>query len=158
MQEAARSFLRMEKEKLSSRKNPIQKKLLAKNHEERYLQEMVDYASKRGDVSKIRLPTSETAAKIQNYQPIGTAEEMLEEMADLKLRDPEDYERMLKNTNSVPSEKKRLEKILSGETKGDIYESEEKVEDKETMKNELKDYLKKYMGKGGSFRFLIKAH
>jgi hypothetical protein len=47
--------------------NPIQKQLLDKNHQERYLQELVDYAGKRGDVNKVRVPTSETAAKVQGY-------------------------------------------------------------------------------------------
>jgi hypothetical protein len=45
-----------------------QKSLLDKNHQERYLQELVDYAGKRGDINKIRVPTSETAAKVQGYR------------------------------------------------------------------------------------------
>jgi uncharacterized membrane protein (UPF0127 family) len=48
--------------------NFTQKQLLDKNHQERYLQELVDYAGKRGDVNKVRVPTSETAAKVQGYQ------------------------------------------------------------------------------------------
>lgn len=48
-------------------KNPIQAKLLGKNHQERLLQELVDYAGKRGDVNKIRVPTPETASKIQGF-------------------------------------------------------------------------------------------
>lgn len=51
----------------ASTKNFTQKQLLDKNHQERYLQELVDYAGKRGDVNKIRVPTSETAAKVQRY-------------------------------------------------------------------------------------------
>ena len=51
----------------ASAKNFTQKQLLDKNHQERYLQELVDYAGKRGDVNKIRVPTSETAAKVQGY-------------------------------------------------------------------------------------------
>ena len=47
--------------------NPNQKLLLEKNHQERYIQELVDYAASRGDVNKIRLPTSNTAADIQGY-------------------------------------------------------------------------------------------
>ena len=47
--------------------NFTQKSLLDKNHQERYLQELVDYAGKRGDVNKVRVPTSETAANVQNY-------------------------------------------------------------------------------------------
>ena len=48
-------------------KNFSQKSLLDKSHQERYLQELVDYAGKRGDVNKMRVPTSETAAKVQGY-------------------------------------------------------------------------------------------
>lgn len=51
----------------ASVKNFSQKSLLDKNHQERYLQELVDYAGKRGDINKIRVPTSETAAKVQGY-------------------------------------------------------------------------------------------
>jgi hypothetical protein len=47
--------------------NFTQKQLLDKNHQERYLQELVDYAGKRGDINKMRVPTSETAAKVQGY-------------------------------------------------------------------------------------------
>lgn len=50
-------------------KNFTQKQLLDKNHQERYLQEIVDYAGKRGDLNKVRVPTSETAAKVQGYKP-----------------------------------------------------------------------------------------
>lgn len=49
--------------------NFTQKSLLDKNHQERYIQELVDYAGKRGDINKIRVPTSETAAKVQGYSP-----------------------------------------------------------------------------------------
>ena len=52
----------------ASAKNFTQKQLLDKNHQERYLQELVDYAGKRGDVNKVRVPTSETAAKVQGYE------------------------------------------------------------------------------------------
>jgi len=51
----------------ASAKNFTQKQLLDKNHQERYLQELVDYAGKRGDINKVRVPTSETAAKVQGY-------------------------------------------------------------------------------------------
>ena len=54
--------------------NFAQKQLLDKNHPERYLQELVDYAGKRGDVNKIRVPTPETAAKIQGYTKIQNPE------------------------------------------------------------------------------------
>jgi len=48
-------------------KNFGQRQLLDKNHQERFLQELVDYAGSRGDINKLRLPTSQTAAKVQNY-------------------------------------------------------------------------------------------
>jgi len=43
-----------------------QKRLLRQNHQERYLQEMVGYAGRKG-MKKVRVPTSETAAKVQGY-------------------------------------------------------------------------------------------
>jgi hypothetical protein len=68
-------------------KNISQKQLLDKNHQERYLQELVDYAGKRGDVNKVRVPTSETAAKVQGYsktQPNPKNREILDEIAALE--------------------------------------------------------------------------
>ena len=56
----------------ASAKNFTQKQLLDKNHQERYLQELVDYAGKRGDINKVRVPTSETAAKAQGYAKVPT--------------------------------------------------------------------------------------
>jgi hypothetical protein len=47
--------------------NFTQKSLLDKNHQERYLQELVDYAGKQDYLNKVRVPTSETAAKVQGY-------------------------------------------------------------------------------------------
>jgi hypothetical protein len=69
VQEGARKFLKdFEKKTIGALgPNPTQKQLLDKNHQERYLQELVDYAGKRGDVNKVRVPTSETAAKVQGY-------------------------------------------------------------------------------------------
>jgi len=48
--------------------NFLQKKLLEKNFPERYLQEFVNYASKEKGIDKVRIPTSETAAKIQGFK------------------------------------------------------------------------------------------
>jgi hypothetical protein len=48
--------------------NFTQKSLLDKNHQERYLQELVDYAGKQDYLNKVRVPTSETAAKVQGYK------------------------------------------------------------------------------------------
>ena len=47
--------------------NFAQKQMLDKNHQERYIQEIVKYAAERGDINRIRIPTSETASKIQGY-------------------------------------------------------------------------------------------
>ena len=49
-------------------KNWEQKQLLGKNHQARLLQESVDQAVDAG-ASKVRYPTSETAAKIEGYAP-----------------------------------------------------------------------------------------
>jgi hypothetical protein len=53
--------------------NFTQKSLLDKNHQERYLQELVDYAGKQDYLNKVRVPTPRTAAKVQNYRPISQA-------------------------------------------------------------------------------------
>jgi hypothetical protein len=53
--------------------NFSQKSLLDKNHQDRFLQELVDYAGKRGDINKVRLPTPETAAKIQGYKKLSSS-------------------------------------------------------------------------------------
>lgn len=47
--------------------NFSQKQLLDKTHQERYLQELVNYAGERGDLNKVRVPTSKTAAEVQGY-------------------------------------------------------------------------------------------
>lgn len=49
--------------------NPVQKILLGDKHQERLLQENLDYAAKNGQ-SKLRYPTPETAAKIQGYKKL----------------------------------------------------------------------------------------
>ena len=101
----------------ASVKNFSQKSLLDKNHQERYLQELVDYAGKRGDINKIRVPTSETAAKVQGYRPTTTSSKVFEEYN--KLKGTPEYEQMMANTPDA--DKVRLEKILKGDIKGDIY-------------------------------------
>ena len=99
-------------------KNFSQKSLLDKNHQERYLQELVDYAGKRGDINKIRVPTSETAAKVQGYRPVTTSSKVFEEYN--KLKGTPEYEQMIANTPDA--DKVRLEKVLKGDIKGDIYD------------------------------------
>lgn len=64
--------------------NFTQKQLLDKNHQERYLQELVDYAGKRGDVNKVRVPTSETAAKVQGYQKGNPSQEFINSQTKLR--------------------------------------------------------------------------
>ena len=98
--------------------NFSQKSLLDKNHQERYLQELVDYAGKRGDINKIRVPTSETAAKVQGYKPVTTSSKVFEEYN--KLKGTPEYEQMIANTPDA--DKVRLEKVLKGDIKGDIYD------------------------------------
>lgn len=50
-------------------KNFTQKSLLDKKHQERFLQEFVQHASEKG-MEKVRIPTSETSAKVQGYTPL----------------------------------------------------------------------------------------
>jgi hypothetical protein len=100
--------------------NFTQKSLLDKNHQERYLQELVDYGAKRGDVNKVRLPTSETAAKVQGYQPVTTSEELLEKHN--KLKGTKEWDNVMANTPDA--DKVRFEKVLEGKIKGDIYDLE----------------------------------
>lgn len=52
--------------------NPEQKEFLGKAHQERLLQENVQYAVEQGK-QKARYPTRETAAKIQSYSPVKKA-------------------------------------------------------------------------------------
>jgi hypothetical protein len=91
-------------------KNLSQKQLLDKNHQERYLQELVDYAGKRGDINKVRVPTSETAAKVQGYSrkppAQGTAreQELLNEINKSK--------QVLSKENPLPETKKVLEESI----------------------------------------------
>ena len=54
--------------KKADMENFAQKHLLEKNHQLRYIQEIIDHAAKRGDIDSIRIPTIETAAKIQNFE------------------------------------------------------------------------------------------
>jgi hypothetical protein len=101
-------------------KNFTQKSLLDKNHQERYLQELVDYAGKRGDLNKIRIPTSETAAKVQGYTPVSTVEDVLEEYN--KIKGTKEFDTQMAQASEW--EKTKIKKMLSGEIKGNIYDQE----------------------------------
>lgn len=52
--------------RIGNLRNQEQKIFLGKNHQDRFLQENVAYAAKNGQ-TKMRIPTSETAAKIEGY-------------------------------------------------------------------------------------------
>lgn len=69
--EMQQKFLARQKEDLILKnaeiKNWEQKSHLGKGHQERFLQENVQYAAEKGK-NKVRVPTSETAAKIQGYE------------------------------------------------------------------------------------------
>jgi hypothetical protein len=112
--------------------NFTQKQLLDKNHQERYLQELVDYAGKRGDVSKVRVPTSETAAKVQGYSKVKIDDNSLltskefDELVSLN----EKYSKMPDNLsddlwdNVYDPIRKRLDEINKKRTKETNYSSE----------------------------------
>ena len=86
-----------------------QKQLLDKNHQERYLQEIVDFASKKKGIDKIRIPTKETAAKVQNYEKIN-AEEIRRNIGQLT---KEEFEEELK---TLPENYRKLtERAMKGE-------------------------------------------
>jgi hypothetical protein len=68
-------------------KNFTQKSLLDKSHQERFLQELMVYSAERGDINKLRLPTVETAAKVQNYQKNTIGATTREQIANNSLDD-----------------------------------------------------------------------
>jgi hypothetical protein len=87
--------------------NFTQKQLLDKNHQERYLQELVDYAGKRGDINKVRVPTSETAAKVQGYSK-NTATGMDEMGLPTDLGYSKEHQTILKKYSEQPKAIKKL--------------------------------------------------
>ena len=97
------------------------------------MQELVDYAGKRGDVNKVRVPTSETAAKVQGYKPVITSEEIIQKYN--KLKGTREWDEIVLDTPDA--DKVRFEKVLKGEIKGDIYEL-----DKETILKKYKEQPK----------------
>jgi hypothetical protein len=121
--------------------NFTQKQLLDKNHQERFLQEFVNYAAQRGDINKVRVPTSETAAKVQGYRPATNSDQVIKEYNKV-LNTPE-YDRMMADLSEI--EKVKLQKILKGEIKGNIYDSEYETILKKYA--ELPKTIKKLFGK-----------
>jgi hypothetical protein len=101
--------------------NYTQKSLLDKKHQDRFFQELVDYAGKRGDVSKIRVPTSETAAKVQNYKNVDS-EEFVSMYREALAKDPAAFAEKI---NNLPeSERKFIQSILDGKIKGSVFDPE----------------------------------
>jgi hypothetical protein len=111
-QNASNKFNRAEVE------NFAQKSLLDKNHQERYLQELVDYAGKRGDVNKVRVPTSETAAKVQGYEGV-ESEDIIRRYNEELAKNPNYIDEIAKLNDS---EKNLINEVLSGKKKGMVYE------------------------------------
>jgi hypothetical protein len=107
--------------------NYVQKSLLDKKHQERYLQEFVDHAASKG-MDKVRIPTSETAAKVQGYNPLefdpgnaAATDARRKVMEAHKLYGPEskefveanaNYDALVKNTKPeyIPGQKTILKK------------------------------------------------
>jgi len=112
-QNASNKFKRAEVE------NFAQKSLLDKNHQERYLQELVDYAGKRGDINKVRVPTSETAAKVQGYEGI-EAEEIIKKYNEAMAANPNYTKEIAEKSNE--NEIKLINDVLNGKLKGKVYE------------------------------------
>jgi hypothetical protein len=99
-------------------KNYTQKSLIDKNHQERFLQEIVGYAGERGDINKLRLPTVETAAKVQGYGVQTVGPETLEQIKNntfddfLKIKQNERGRQF--NENEVKFMKDTYAKIKDG--------------------------------------------
>jgi len=87
--------------------NFSQKALLDKNHQERFLQEIVANAAERGDVNKVRVPTSDTAAKVQGYSK-NTATGMDEMGLPTDLSYSPEHKTILKKYSEQPKLIKKL--------------------------------------------------
>lgn len=130
--------------------NPEQKAFLGKTHQERLLQENMQYAAEQG-IEKVRYPTRETAGKIQQY-PIQS-----------EALTPDEVERFNKNIESVKNKlletspiedprkydlmlslKSEWERILKEKSK-DIYKPEH--ESILRKYDEIEDLFKKLYGK-----------
>jgi hypothetical protein len=108
-----------------------QKSLLDKNHQERFLQEFVAYAAERGDMNKIRVPTSKTSSKIQGYQEYTIGPETLEQAKTMPLEDFVELKKELKykDTGVKPKESdiefiKKMHKDINNKGVTTYYEPE----------------------------------
>jgi len=88
--------------------NYEQKVLLEASHQQRLLQEFVDYAAKRGDINKIRIPTLKTAAAVQKYNPV-THEWIDAETKDIYDRSNTFEEAVANHLKLYPEEKSFLD-------------------------------------------------
>jgi hypothetical protein len=79
--------------------NPQQKEFLGKAHQERLLQENVKYAAEQGK-SKVRVPTSETAAKIQGYNKQSNIASLLSGQTDISTL-PNDLQVLIKDVKNA---------------------------------------------------------
>lgn len=118
--------------------NFTQRQLLDKNHQERYLQEIVDYAGKRGNLNKVRLPTPETAANIQGYRQIDYSN-VYKEIKDLQSGRIDDINKLSPETKSV----------LMNEGKMVLIDSNWNLRNREEFLNDLNS-------RKGFFEFLEK--
>jgi hypothetical protein len=109
-----------------------EKQLLDKNHQERFLQELIDYAGKKKSINKLRLPTKETAAKVQNYRKDDFIEELSKEYNDLVSK----KERLYRENKNTTKEYKDLE--------DEIIDFQIKHKGKEDYSSSSKTILKKY--------------
>jgi hypothetical protein len=121
--------------------NFSQKSLLDKNHQERYLQELVGYAAERGDVNKVRVPTSETAAKVQGYAPVSELNKS-EEFINLRKNIVEALEAHGNNSQQYKKANEIYENAVKNSKKG--YSSEHQTILKKY--SELPKTIKKLFG------------
>ena len=143
--------------------NVVQKSLLDKNHQERYLQELVDYAGKQDYLNKVRVPTAETAAKVQNYRPVSQAIvgdvdlelaalsnnsiTNIDDLSTATLRTiTQDFDiRLSKINNSGLPERRDLKDIISDlETKGAFKKLSDKTDFISLFDTNHQTILKKY--------------
>lgn len=134
--EAAENRLNTFKNNLELKKAEIdnfeEKQLLDKNHPERYLQELIDYAAKKDGINKLRLPTRETAAKVQGYRKDDFIEELSKEYNDLVSK----KEKLYRENKNTTKEYKDLE--------DEIIDFQIKHKGKEDYSSSSKTILKKY--------------
>jgi hypothetical protein len=133
---ALEQSLKSRKNKLDLKKAELdnfeEKQLLDKNHQERYLQELVDYAAKKDGIKKLRLPTKETSAKVQGYRKDDYIGELSKEYNNLIAK----KEKLWMENKNTTKEYKDLE--------DEIMDFQIKHKGKEDYPSSSKTILKKY--------------